>query len=244
MLSHGFRSFAGRPARSVGRRSRRYGCFRISTFRYAHRAVGLAAAICRTIATRARPTGRGVPRPLAGISWCADAALLTGLLDITGGPFNPFIVIYITYIWLAAVTRFAAVGLARDRPCRWPASRWLVIDHVQAEMVEHHRLNDLPTHLFTMWMRRRRDRRTRRALRLARAMRRSRSGSRILDEARERAAAQRAARVADDPGRRRGARAVDAAGDDRRCVRASWSATPATCRAQLRRRTRCVMMRD
>jgi hypothetical protein len=34
----------------------------------------------------------------------ADAALLTGLLDITGGPFNPFIVMYVTYVWLAAAT--------------------------------------------------------------------------------------------------------------------------------------------
>src|SRR5207249_3370837 len=29
---------------------------------------------------------------------------------------------------------------------------WLVLDHVNAEMAEHHRLNDFPTHLFTMWL--------------------------------------------------------------------------------------------
>jgi hypothetical protein len=33
----------------------------------------------------------------------ADPALLTGLLDITGGPFNPFIVMYAVYIWTGAV---------------------------------------------------------------------------------------------------------------------------------------------
>jgi two-component system sensor histidine kinase RegB len=30
--------------------------------------------------------------------------------------------------------------------------RWLIIDHVQAELAEHHRLNDFPTHLFIMWL--------------------------------------------------------------------------------------------
>jgi len=91
-----------------------------------------------------------VPRPLQGLAWCADAALLTGLLDITGGPFNPFIVMFVTYVWLAAVTVsppwavlvtvVSAIGFA-----------WLVVDHVQAESVAHHRLNDFPAHLFTMW---------------------------------------------------------------------------------------------
>ena len=53
--------------------------------------LGLTAAICRTISALLAERGRRVPRPLAGLSWCAEAALLTGLLDITGGPFNPFI---------------------------------------------------------------------------------------------------------------------------------------------------------
>ena len=92
-----------------------------------------------------------MPRPLLGVAWRADAALLTGLLDITGGPFNPFIVMYVTYVWLAAVTvsppwAVLVTVVVGDR-----ASAWLVVDHVQAESVEHHRLNDFPTHLFTMW---------------------------------------------------------------------------------------------
>jgi two-component system sensor histidine kinase RegB len=28
---------------------------------------------------------------------------------------------------------------------------WLVVDHLRAGLLEHHRLNDFPTHLFTMW---------------------------------------------------------------------------------------------
>lgn len=112
---------------------------------------GLAAAICRTGIALLSRRRRHVPRALFGVSWCAEAALLAILLDITGGPFNPFIVMYVTYVWLAAATlgpqwslAVAAVSIA--------GFGWLVIDHVQAELAEHHRLNDFPTHLFTMWL--------------------------------------------------------------------------------------------
>jgi two-component system sensor histidine kinase RegB len=112
--------------------------------------LGLTAAICRTlIATLLYKRGT-VPSALLGFSLSVDAALLTGLLDITGGPFNPFIVMFATYVWLATVSLsprwgvlvglVAAIGFG-----------WLVVDHVHAEMAEHHRLNDFPTHLFTMW---------------------------------------------------------------------------------------------
>jgi two-component system sensor histidine kinase RegB len=112
--------------------------------------LGLAAAICRTLVTAVVQARGGIPRGLLGFSLCVDAALLTGLLDITGGPFNPFIVMFITYVWLAKVTLSlrwsAAVGLVSAA-----GFGWLVFDHVQAEVAEHHRLNDFPTHLFTMW---------------------------------------------------------------------------------------------
>ena len=111
---------------------------------------GLTAAICRTLAAAMFYTRGDVPAWLNGCMLSADAALLTVLLDITGGPFNPFIVVYAVYIWLGVVTS----------PPAWAASvgliavagfAWLVVDHVQAEQLEHHRLNDFPTHLFTMW---------------------------------------------------------------------------------------------
>jgi two-component system sensor histidine kinase RegB len=112
---------------------------------------GLAAAICRTSVAALSQRGQRVPPALLGISWAAEAALLTGLLDITGGPFNPFIVMYVTYVWVSAVTLgvewalvVATVSIA--------GFGWLVLDHVQAELAEHHRLNDFPTHLFTMWL--------------------------------------------------------------------------------------------
>ena len=127
------------------------GCFRISICPYAAiSALGLAAAICRTVVARGiAPRAHGAAI-LAGLSLVADAALLTGLLDITGGPFNPFIVMYAAYIWLA--------GVAVSPPWAVIVSvaslagfGWLVVDHVQAGLMEHHRLNDFPTHLFTMW---------------------------------------------------------------------------------------------
>ena len=112
---------------------------------------GLAAAICRTLVAILAQRRLDVPTPLMGLSWCAEAALLTGLLDITGGPFNPFIVMYVPYIWLATATLGSPWGLAVTA-VSLAGFGWLVIDHVQAELAEHHRLNDFPTHLFTMWL--------------------------------------------------------------------------------------------
>ncbi|MEO7272168.1 MAG: ATP-binding protein [Vicinamibacterales bacterium] len=113
-------------------------------------ALGLAAAICRTLVALTTRRDRQTPRAVSGSAWCADAALLTGLLDITGGPFNPFIVMYVTYVWLATVTLSPRWGVAVTL-VSVAGFGWLVVDHVHAEMAEHHRLNDFPAHLFTMW---------------------------------------------------------------------------------------------
>src|SRR6478672_7108616 len=64
--------------------------------------LGLTAAICRTVVVLAFRRERAAS-PLAGVALAADALLLTGLLDITGGPFNPFIVMFAVYIWIGAV---------------------------------------------------------------------------------------------------------------------------------------------
>ncbi len=112
---------------------------------------GLAAAICRTIVLVLARRGHQVAPAVLGICWCTEAALLAGLLDITGGPFNPFIVMYVTYIWLAVVTLGPQWGVVVSA-VSVAGFGWLAIDHVQAELAEHHRLNDFPTHLFTMWL--------------------------------------------------------------------------------------------
>ena len=111
--------------------------------------LGLAAAICRTLVLVRRSRSRSVPSWLAGCSLAADAALLTGLLDITGGPFNPFIVLYVVYVWLAVVA-LSPAWAALVAAVAAAGFGWLIVDHLRAGLLEHHRLNDLPTHLFTM----------------------------------------------------------------------------------------------
>jgi two-component system sensor histidine kinase RegB len=109
---------------------------------------GFIAALLRTVllAVPSSPSSQWLATASLGV----DAVLLTGLLDITGGPFNPFVVIYAVEIWLAAVTlstlASVIVGLAAVS-----SFGWLLLDHLQAGLAEHHRLNDFPTHLFTMW---------------------------------------------------------------------------------------------
>lgn len=109
----------------------------------------LAAAVCRTLALTAPSPGPRLPQWLAGAVLAADAALLTGLLDITGGPFNPFIVVYGVYVWLAVVSLPAGWAAGVGLVCT-AGFGWLVVDHLRAGHLEHHRLNDFPTHLFTM----------------------------------------------------------------------------------------------
>jgi two-component system sensor histidine kinase RegB len=111
--------------------------------------LGLAAAMCRTGVAWWTHGGRTVPRPALALALSADALLLTGLLDITGGPFNPFIVMYVTYVWTAAVTLSPRWGVL-VAVVRAAGFGWLMPEHVQADLAEHHRLNDFPTHLFTM----------------------------------------------------------------------------------------------
>jgi two-component system sensor histidine kinase RegB len=111
---------------------------------------GLAAAICRTAVAWVSQQRQSPSAALLGVALAADAMLLTELLDITGGPFNPFIVMYVAYIWTAAVASSAAWAAVVSASAL-SGFGWLVVDHLQAGLLEHHRLNDFPTHLFTMW---------------------------------------------------------------------------------------------
>jgi two-component system sensor histidine kinase RegB len=98
-------------------------------------------------------TSRGAPiaQPIAAAALGLDVVLLTGLLELTGGPFNPFTVVYGVQVAVAALTLghgwgwlvggFAAVCYAV-----------LIYWHTTALVPGHHRLNDFPTHLFTMWV--------------------------------------------------------------------------------------------
>jgi two-component system sensor histidine kinase RegB len=107
---------------------------------------GFVAALLRTMVLLREGAA---PAWLRGMALSADAVLLTGLLDITGGPFNPFVVIYVVNVWLAAVSIGRGWGVI-VAGVALSAFGWLVVDHLQVGFAEHHRLTDFPTHLFTM----------------------------------------------------------------------------------------------
>jgi two-component system sensor histidine kinase RegB len=114
-------------------------------------ALGLTAAICRTLVVVDWQRRGVASTDLVGLALAADTALVAGLLDLTGGPYNPFIVMYVVYVWAAAVLASRRWGLL-TATIALLGFAWLVFDHLQAEKVEHHRVNDLPTHLFTTWL--------------------------------------------------------------------------------------------
>jgi two-component system sensor histidine kinase RegB len=94
---------------------------------------------------------RALPAAAESVRLALTILLLTGLLELTGGPFNPFCVIYLAIVALAALTlgRVQAAGLAA---CAAVGYSVLVYWHTMEVDAGHHRLNDFPTHLFTMWI--------------------------------------------------------------------------------------------
>jgi len=112
--------------------------------------VALAAMVNAAIAV-GLSRHRSMPPTAIVAALLLDVLLLTELLDLTGGPFNPFAVIYAAHVALAAVTlgRWASwiVGAAAVS-AYGTLLYWNTIEGVEA----HHRINDFPTHLFTMWV--------------------------------------------------------------------------------------------
>lgn len=104
------------------------------------------AAIAMTLG-RQRPVG--IP-PLLGLL-LLDVVLLTGVLELTGGPLNPFAVIYVVHVALAAVSLGSAPALLVGAGV---VLGYAVLFYRQTHdgLASHHRLNDLPTHLFAMWI--------------------------------------------------------------------------------------------
>ena len=80
-----------------------------------------------------------------------QVALLTGLLELSGGPSNPFSVIYAVQITVAALTLGAA---SASLVAVWAVICYgaLISWHLEELVPAHHRLIDFPTHLFTMWL--------------------------------------------------------------------------------------------
>ena len=100
---------------------------------------------------RALHRQRALPRTGVALSLLLDIALLTELLDLTGGPFNPFAVVYLAHVALAAATvgRGAAWLVAAAAAGAYGT---LLYWHTLEGVSVHHRINDFPTHLFTMWV--------------------------------------------------------------------------------------------
>ena len=77
--------------------------------------------------------------------------LVTALLELTGGPSNPFVVVYGLQIALALLTlgTVPAIVLSVVAGVSYGV---LIYWHAHELVPTHHRLNDFPTHLFTMWI--------------------------------------------------------------------------------------------
>jgi len=108
-----------------------------------------AAANALTALRLAR--GRSMPHLASTIVLAVQILLLTALLELTGGPSNPFVVVYALQIGLAALAigTVAAIALGLFAA----GGYGVLIDwHVHELVPTHHRLNDFPTHLFTMWV--------------------------------------------------------------------------------------------
>lgn len=77
--------------------------------------------------------------------------LLTALLELSGGPSNPFAVIYGAQVALAAVT-LGRLWAAADAVAATACYAVLVSWHMEEAVPAHHRFIDFPTHLYAMWL--------------------------------------------------------------------------------------------
>src|SRR5262245_22356349 len=117
------------------------------------RVTPLIAASALVNAETAARVGRGSGRSrwISGTSVLLHVALLTALLELSGGPSNPFSVIYAVQIALAALTlgsRWAALTALASIAGYGLLIAW----HIGGVVPANHRFVDFPTHLFTMWL--------------------------------------------------------------------------------------------
>ncbi|MGE0448089.1 MAG: ATP-binding protein [Vicinamibacterales bacterium] len=110
----------------------------------------LTSAILHTVTAVRLGRGVSIPRPVATLDLLLQPAILTVLLELTGGPFNPFAVAYAIPIAQAAFTlgRAHALGVSAVSMGGYGL---LALWHLNELAEVHHRLNDFPTHLFTVW---------------------------------------------------------------------------------------------
>jgi two-component system sensor histidine kinase RegB len=96
-------------------------------------------------------SGGGTSRWPAAIALAIQVLLITALLELTGGPSNPFVVVYVLQVALAALTMgtLPAIAIGLFALASYGV---LIYWHAHELVPTHHRLNDFPTHLFTMWI--------------------------------------------------------------------------------------------
>lgn len=111
----------------------------------------LASALLSAAAAVRLSRGQSVHAALETADLLLQTAILTGLLELTGGPFNPFSVVYAVPIALAAFTIGAAQS-ALVAAASVAGYGLLAYWHLTELDEGHHRLNDFPTHLFTIWV--------------------------------------------------------------------------------------------
>jgi two-component system sensor histidine kinase RegB len=95
--------------------------------------------------------GGGTSRWPAAIALTIQVLLITALLELTGGPSNPFVVVYVLQVALATLTigTLPAIAVGLFATASYGV---LIYWHAHELVPTHHRLNDFPTHLFTMWI--------------------------------------------------------------------------------------------
>ncbi len=121
-------------------------------FPLSHLAPLLAATSALNIAAAVQLSRRRTPHGLvSALDLLLQPILLTELLELTGGPFNPFAVVYVVPIALAALTLGAARGVVVT-VASVGGYALLAYWHLTEQVPGHHRLNDFPTHLFTLWL--------------------------------------------------------------------------------------------
>ncbi len=127
--------------------------FRSADFPLARAWPIVAASLVANAAVAVELWKRGTaPRPIAVAGLAIDILLLTTLIDLTGGPSNPFIVVYVVHVALAVVT-IGTMGGTAIAAFAVACYGVLVYWHLREATEEHHhRLNDLPTHLFAVWI--------------------------------------------------------------------------------------------
>jgi two-component system sensor histidine kinase RegB len=110
-----------------------------------------AAALAHLELAREASLSDRTARWIRAASIGVDIALLTGLLELSGGPSNAFSVVYVVLVALAGATLgrvWAGIAGAWALVCYGVLIGW----HLEELVPAHHRLVDFPTHLFMMWL--------------------------------------------------------------------------------------------